>query len=194
MLGHLHRHSYLGCPSRSRRPADALHCIIGVSFKLPTYLLNGRSWREQITPVRANGIQHGAMPGSGRGTKMIRDKSPSHTTVYVNFETPNHQTPGQLTTAANRRHGGHQTHDPEVLQGRAVDTAPLAEGEQVLPCYGRRRPQEGALIHATTRSESQRDGHWALQAHLQCSDCMSRLRRLRRPCDGWCISQNPPLT
>ena len=95
------------------------------------------------------------MPGSGRGTKMIRVKSPSHTTVYVNFETPNHQTPGQLTTAANRRHGGHQTHDPEVLQGRAVDTAPLAEGEQVLPCYGRRRPQEGALTHATTRSESQ---------------------------------------
>lgn len=53
-------------------------------------------------------------------------------TTQTKFTTTG-RNPGLLTTPAIRN-GGHQTHDPEVLQGREVDTAPLAEGQQVLPC------------------------------------------------------------
>jgi hypothetical protein len=53
-----------------------------------------------------------------------------------------------LTTTAKRNGGhtrGHEAYHPEVLQGGEVDTAPLAEGQQVLPCCGRCCPQEGTF-------------------------------------------------
>ena len=40
----------------------------------------------------------------------------------------------QLNDITTTRNGGRQTHDKEVRQGRAVDTARFPEGQQVLPC------------------------------------------------------------
>lgn len=79
--------------------------------------------------------QQRACGAKALGPKNHKRKTQLSQSAHTNIRTPLfaiNDTPRASTTRHTIRHGG-PTHDEEVCQGRAVDTAPHPEGQQILP-------------------------------------------------------------